>query len=105
MRHLPRNPDGSPAWHNPADSADVLEQLAREKAAGATALVIPSASFWWLDHYPGLAEHLQRDCRRLSRDSDCIVYRDLDSGRPTAGATTIPATPLLDRMEIDARFA
>ena len=22
----PRNPDGSPAWHNPADSADVLER-------------------------------------------------------------------------------
>jgi hypothetical protein len=74
MRHLPRNPDGSPAWHNPADSSDAVGQLARERAAGARYLVIPSASLWWLDHYSGLADHLERNCRLLSGDSDCALY-------------------------------
>jgi hypothetical protein len=74
MRHLPRNPDGTPAWHDPVDSADVLEQLARERASGAGYLVIPSASLWWLDHYDGLAEHLERDGRLLARDRDCAVF-------------------------------
>jgi hypothetical protein len=74
MQHLPRNPDGSPAWHNPADSADVIGQLDRERESGARYLVIPSASLWWLDYYPGLAEHLQRDCRLLVQDSDCALY-------------------------------
>jgi hypothetical protein len=56
------------------DSADVLDQLARERASGAGYLVIPSASLWWLDHYDGLAEHLERDGRLLARDRDCAVF-------------------------------
>lgn len=74
MRHLPRNPDGSPAWHDPADSADLLEQIARERELGAGYLVIPSASLWWLDQYPGLAEHLERDSRALARNGDAALF-------------------------------
>ena len=74
MRHLPRNSDGTPAWHEPEDSEDLLEQISRERELGAGYLVIPRASLWWLDHYPGLAEHLQRDCRVLARDDDAAVF-------------------------------
>jgi hypothetical protein len=74
MLHLPRNPDGTPAWHDPADSADLLEQVARERERGAGYLLIPSASLWWLDHYEQFAAHLERECRLLSRDSDCALF-------------------------------
>jgi hypothetical protein len=36
--------------------------------------VIPSASLWWLDQYPGLAEHLERDGRALARDGDAALF-------------------------------
>jgi hypothetical protein len=75
MRHVPRNPDGTPAWHDPADSADVLAQIARERELGAGYLVIPKASLWWLDYFAELAEHLERECRLLGRDSDCVVFQ------------------------------
>jgi hypothetical protein len=74
MRHIPRYPDGAPAWHEPADTADVLDQLARERASGARYLVLPSASLWWLDHYEGLAEHLERHGPPLARTRDCAVF-------------------------------
>ena len=74
LRHFPRNADGTPAWHDPADSADALEQLARERAAGARYLVIPSACHWWLEYYGDFAAHLERNCRLLVRDSDCEIF-------------------------------
>jgi hypothetical protein len=74
MRHLPRNPDGTPAWHQPMDSDDLLGQLERERSGRARYLVIPNASIWWLDHYEGFAAHLERDCSLLVRDADCAVY-------------------------------
>ena len=74
MRHLPRNPDGSAAWHNPADGADAIEQIARECEAGAAYLAIPSTARWWLEHYEGLAEHLQREAKMIARTRDCTLY-------------------------------
>jgi hypothetical protein len=73
-RHFPRNPDGTPAWHDPADSTDLLDQVAREREAGAEYLLIPSASAWWLDYYEAFTEHLERECRALARDSDCALF-------------------------------
>jgi hypothetical protein len=74
MHHLPRNPDGSPAWHQPEDGDDLLEQIAREHSQGAGYLAIPATSLWWLDHYSGFAEHLERECRLLARTRDCAVF-------------------------------
>ena len=73
MRHLPRNPDGTPAWHDPENSDDLLEQIAREYELGARYLLIPSASLWWLDHYEGFARRLEQESRLLARDSDCAL--------------------------------
>ena len=74
MRHLPRNADGTPAWHDPADSAELLEQVAREREHGGGYLLIPSASLWWLDHYEAFAGHLERECMLLARDADCALF-------------------------------
>jgi len=44
--------------------------------------VVPSTSFWWLDHYEGLATHLEHQHRCLWRDEDCVVFA-LDRGVTT----------------------
>lgn len=62
-------PDGYPR-----DGAAAVEHLEEMRGHGVSHLVFPSASFWWLDHYPDLAEHLARRHRRLWRDDDCMVF-------------------------------
>ena len=56
--HFPRAPDGRWAGHHPADSADAIAQLAEISAAGATHIAFPRPSWWWLEHYEALADHL-----------------------------------------------
>ena len=68
-------PDGYPA-----DSAAAVEHLEEQRRGGLSHLVIPSVSFWWLEHYGGLATHLESHHRRLWGDEDCVVF-DLGAGR------------------------
>lgn len=58
----------------PADSAAAVAHLEAERRRGLTHLVLPSASFWWLEHYTGLAAHLEAEHRPLWRDGDCVVF-------------------------------
>jgi hypothetical protein len=44
------------------------------RSRGANVLVIPRTSLWWLDHYQGLTEHLDRSYRLMHRDADCEVF-------------------------------
>jgi hypothetical protein len=67
-------PDGYPA-----DSAAAIEHLEQQRGSGLSHLVLPHASFWWLDHYRGLATHLDARYRRLWRDEDCVIF-DLRTG-------------------------
>jgi len=55
----------------PPDSATAVDHLERLRAEGLSHLVFPSASFWWLDHYRGLAERLARPAHA---DDDCVIY-------------------------------
>ena len=50
------------------------------RGKGLSHLALPSASFWWLEHYPELASHLDDRATRLWRDHDCVIY-DLSSTR------------------------
>jgi Glycosyl transferase family 2 len=59
-------PDGYPA-----DSAMAVAHLERLRAEGLSHLVFPSASFWWLDHYRGLADRLEQPAHA---DDDCLIY-------------------------------
>ena len=56
--HFPRSPDGHWAGHHPADSTEALQQLSELVATGATHIAFPRPSWWWLEHYRGLTEHL-----------------------------------------------
>jgi hypothetical protein len=62
-------PDGYPA-----DDAIAVAHLEQERAAGLSHLVVPSASFWWLDHYAGLAERLRAAGPPLHADDECVVF-------------------------------
>lgn len=59
----------------PADDEAAIRHLADLRARGAEYLVFPSAGFWWLDHYAGLARHLATRHERVWADEVCVIYR------------------------------
>jgi glycosyltransferase involved in cell wall biosynthesis len=64
-----RLPDGYPR-----DGGAAVAHLEEMRRDGLSHLVFPSASFWWLEHYPALATHLKAAALRLWRDEDCVIY-------------------------------
>jgi SAM-dependent methyltransferase len=81
--HFLRNEQGLYAGHHPADSAAAIQALERLRANGAAYLVFPQVALWWLDHYAGLREHLDRHGRVVVRDDRTAVIYALDP--PEAG--------------------
>jgi hypothetical protein len=63
-------PDGYPP-----DSEGAIAHLEILRTSGAGYLVFPSAAFWWLQHYEGLARHLETRYEAVWRDDDCVIYR------------------------------
>jgi glycosyltransferase involved in cell wall biosynthesis len=47
-------------WGRPTDDEAAVSELERLEAAGADYAVVAWPAFWWLEHYPGLEEHLRR---------------------------------------------
>ena len=76
--HFLRNEQGLYAGHHPADSAAAIEALERLRAGGAGYLVIPQVALWWLDHYAGLREHLDKHARVVVRDERTAVIYALE---------------------------
>jgi glycosyltransferase involved in cell wall biosynthesis len=67
----------------PPDDAVAVAHLEQQRAAGLSHLVVPSASFWWLDHYAGLAARLRAAGPPLHADDECVVF-DLRDGSAAA---------------------
>jgi hypothetical protein len=63
-----------PAQAYPPDDAAAVAQLEQQRADGLSHLVVPSASFWWLDHYAALAERLHEAGPPLHADDECVVF-------------------------------
>ncbi|MGH9379522.1 MAG: glycosyltransferase family 2 protein [Thermoanaerobaculia bacterium] len=63
-------PDGYPP-----DSVAAIAHLEELRCRGARYLVLPCNSFWWLDHYAGLARHLELSGDRVWEDDTCVIYR------------------------------
>lgn len=72
--HFPQDAEGRWAGFHPKTDADAIGHLETLRLQGADALVFPMTSFWWLEHYPELAEHLQRKYALIHRDDDCEVF-------------------------------
>jgi len=76
--HFLRNDKGQYAGHHPADSGAAIAALEDLRTAGATYLVFPQVALWWLDHYAGLRDHLDRHGRVVVRDDRTAVIYALD---------------------------
>jgi hypothetical protein len=73
--HFLRTDNGQYAGHHPADSAAAIEALRRWRTHGASYLVFPQVAFWWLDHYGGLRDYLDRHGRVVVRDDrTAVIY-------------------------------
>ena len=72
--HFPQDDDGVYAGHYPADSETAIAQLESLRAKGAEYLVFPVTSLWWLDHYRGLARHLDTHCSLVRGGEPCSIY-------------------------------
>jgi hypothetical protein len=62
-------PDGYPA-----DDILAIDHIERLRREGLSHLVFPRASFWWLEHYPRLAELLRREHTELHADRDSVIF-------------------------------
>jgi hypothetical protein len=58
----------------PTDGPAAVAHLEEMCSDGLTHLVLPSASFWWLEHYPALGAHLEERAQRLWGDEDCMIF-------------------------------
>jgi hypothetical protein len=84
--HFPRAADGGWAGHYPADTAEAVAQLEAARRAGAQYLLLPRPAFWWLDHYPGLRDHLRLNAEEVATTPDLFLYRLADVSRQSGRA-------------------
>jgi glycosyltransferase involved in cell wall biosynthesis len=90
------------AGYYPIDSREAIALLEGLRAKGAQYLLFPRTAFWWLEHYPQFAQHLESRHRvTVSREETkdaCIIF-DLCNApheharlpdRAEAGETTGP---------------
>ena len=98
--HFPQDETGRWAGYHPKDSAAAIDHLETLRSRGAEAIVFPRTSFWWLEHYRELAEHLEREGGLLHREDDCEIFSlgsregDGSAARPSvARIDTAPDSP------------
>ena len=72
--HFPRTSAGEYAGSHPADGLDAIAHLTACRALGATHLLIPATSFWWLEHYGEFRTHLDTHARLVWDDADCRIW-------------------------------
>ena len=73
--HFPRDDGGGYAGHYPADSDAAVAHLHQLRRSGATHVLVPETSRWWLDHYQGLARELEDNCERVVDDESCVIFQ------------------------------
>jgi O-methyltransferase len=56
-------------WGEPEDDQSALEELERQRQAGARFLIFAWPAFWWLDYYEGLS-------RRLRSEFPCVLENE-----------------------------
>ena len=84
--HFPQDEFGRYAGYHPHDSDAAIEVLESMRARGAEYLLLPSASFWWLDYYEGFRDHLERNYPPIVSADDCVVYELGSTGLQTTAA-------------------
>lgn len=81
--HFPQDEHGTYAGFHPLDASAAIAEVERLRGRGATHMLIPRPSLWWLDHYEGLWQHLERSGALLGRDDEVGALYVL-AGQPSA---------------------
>ena len=86
--HFPQTENGEWLGHHPASSVEAITQLEELRGRGARFLVFPSTSLWWLEHYRGLRDHLDRRYERAADNGHGAIFdlRETAGGRPVRKA-------------------
>src|SRR5207247_9302414 len=72
--HFPRQSDGRYAGYYPNRSLSAIAHLEAMRARGASYLMIPETSRWWLDHYPEFDAHLAHYRRVFDDPERCLIF-------------------------------
>jgi hypothetical protein len=72
--HFPAAADGGYVGYHPEGSGQAIAALLAAQAKGAEYLLFPRTSFWWLDHYVELTQHLDRHCRAVVASECCVIF-------------------------------
>jgi colanic acid/amylovoran biosynthesis glycosyltransferase len=73
--HFPQTASGAYAGHHPADSEEAVRHLEALRRRGVDFLVFPATALWWLDHYDGFRQHLDRRYGRVAdEDGAGTIY-------------------------------
>lgn len=66
------------AGYYPSGSCEAIAQLEGLRAQGAQYLLFPQTAFWWIEHYPEFARHLESRYRQIVRRNDtedaCMIF-------------------------------
>jgi hypothetical protein len=90
--HFPQTEDGKYAGYHPSDSDSAIamvEELRESK--GADYLLLPSSSFWWLEHYDGFKRYLEQNYQVVESGDSCWIVH-LSKGADLAA----DATPMVE---------
>jgi glycosyltransferase involved in cell wall biosynthesis len=68
--HFPQADGGLWAGYHPPDSHAAIVQLEDLRSRGARFLFFPFTSIWWLEHYQGLASHLEASHKAVLSDPE-----------------------------------
>ena len=67
-RHFPQDAAGAYTGFHPPDADEAIAELERLRELGASHLLIPKPSLWWLEHYADLRRHLEQTGSLLAHD-------------------------------------
>jgi hypothetical protein len=96
--HFPRAGNGQYAGHHPIDGRWAVDHVEALRAAGGAYLVLPATYYWWLEHYPELAQHLRSRFERLASPEElCRIYRLLEL--PVAPPRAVPDFSAGERLQ------
>jgi hypothetical protein len=61
-------------WGPPTDDQHAIAELERMRGEGSRFFVVAWPSFWWLDHYVGFREHLERNYHCVIRNPQLVAF-------------------------------
>lgn len=79
-RSLPLVLRNGEAWDAPENDAMAISELQLREEAGATHLVLPWPSFWWLEYYGSFFTHLRASSSCVFTNDQLIIFELVGAG-------------------------